>query len=203
MSTMRAITWAFELKECDPLQRLAAIYFACVCGANPLQNVVAAEVSISEFAEWAGCDNDIAEVALASLEDFEGIEAYREQDAGFEITLSFEPARTPVPVGKDQLLRRTPLWLYVIATDRAVKVGISRNPAQRFKGFKTSIPDGFTVRLLGKGEHHAVVQAEGRCHQALRDYRITGEWFSCPPGEALRFARAIMGELKIQEISSE
>lgn len=197
--TMQALTWAFSLTDCDPLQRLAALYFAQVCGSSSDATVIA-EISIAEFAAWAGIDSDLSEQALASLDDFDGVECCRVQSAGYEISLSLIGDRTPIRAPRDQLLRNEPYYLYVIATKAAVKVGITRNPKNRMKSFRTSIPDAFDIKLLGLGARSSVVTAESTCHQALNDYRITGEWFNCHPGEAVRVARRIMADLDIKEV---
>jgi hypothetical protein len=196
--TMQAMTWAMELRDCEPLQRLAAIYFASSAGTSS-ENSMMMKADIENFAIWAGIDVESAEAAIGSLEDYDGVQVYRLDPEHFEVTLTFgaevPPRREP---DVSERFMAKPFWLYVIATEAAVKVGITGDPEQRFRGLRTSIPDEFKVKLLAQGKRRDIMRAEAACHANLRGFRITGEWFRCSSVQAVTTAREILSSYGIE-----
>ena len=89
-----------------------------------------------------------------------------------------------------QALRIGPVdWLYsvyVIANDRAVKIGRARNVSGRLSSLQTGTPDHLS--LAGTFDRLTLDEAkavEKRAHDALSGKRIRGEWFDTDADEAL------------------
>jgi hypothetical protein len=66
------------------------------------------------------------------------------------------------------------------------KVGITSNPASRLKGLRTGHPYQLVIYELWDFEDRAfAVAAERMAHVALKDFRLSGEWFDIKPKDAV------------------
>lgn len=83
-------------------------------------------------------------------------------------------------------------YVYLLAKDlegerdAPVKIGVSRRPRARAASIATSCP--FPVSIYGTLTAPSLQEAmewERDLHQSLEEWRLTGEWFSLPPFEAL------------------
>lgn len=184
MTTLRLMTWAFDLRRTGPLEKLIAIYFASRAGfdASGRGEMV---IDIVELGEWCGCKKEEAYHTLRSLDKF-GVEIVEIEDLrklGVALMLNAkgEPQRIERPPG--------PLMLYVVETDRGIKIGITSDLATRLANFASSSPLDIRVLLKASGPRDAIGYVESGCHAELAPHRIRGEWFSCDAETALRVAR--------------
>jgi len=66
------------------------------------------------------------------------------------------------------------------------KVGISQNPAKRLKGLQTAYPYKLIIyELWDFSNRSEVLAGEELAHASLAEHRLSGEWFSIEPKEAL------------------
>lgn len=74
-------------------------------------------------------------------------------------------------------------YVYVFAQDdgRAVKVGIAFDPWRRLRQVQGGNPCAVKMHSQhGPMSREIAAQVEYRAHQLLSEYRLKGEWFSCP-----------------------
>lgn len=195
MSTMRALAWAFALKNIDPLEKLVAIYFAGNAGTGDEDDVSAMRIDVYEMSEWCGCHKEDADLALMALRahglQCEGLGPWL-YAAALGGNKPLTAPRTAIDSKADE-----PIYLYVISTKEAVKVGITGNPTARFKSLRTAMPNQFKVDLVANGPRRVIAGAEAQCHADLALHKITGEWFSCGSEVAVAVARAVLEEMGI------
>ncbi len=184
MSTLKLMTWAFALSGVEPLEKLIAVYFAANAAAADAGD---AEITIDvvELGTWCGCKKEEAYHTLLRLEKFgwrvDEIEPFRKLHISFELSSEGAPVRSEP--------NRGPLTLYVVATDQAVKIGITGDLPSRLKNFATSMPLAVRVCLKASGPRDAIAYVERGCHAELVPHRIRGEWFSCSVETATAVAR--------------
>lgn len=70
-------------------------------------------------------------------------------------------------------------FIYFIACQEFVKIGIAANVDDRLNQMQTGNP--YELRLLKVMESANAEQDEESIHCALERYRIRGEWFKLPP----------------------
>ena len=83
-------------------------------------------------------------------------------------------------------------FVYIIATTMgAYKIGVAKNPRDRYNCLKAGIPDPSEILLLiqCKGRKHAFAVERG-IHNQLSEYRTAGEWFRPP--------KAVLAELILE-----
>lgn len=67
------------------------------------------------------------------------------------------------------------------------KIGIAENPVKRAKSLQTGNPRPLTPKFTRAFESKREARiAELIAHQALKEFRVFGEWFSCDYETALR-----------------
>jgi hypothetical protein len=99
---------------------------------------------------------------------------------------------TPVLIGAATAIRshalrtRGPLWMYAIQAgeDGPIKLGVSKNPAQRLKTIQT----GHAAELRGLAAWRCLSEEERMVHDGYRHACIRGEWFH-PVPELLRYIK--------------
>lgn len=84
-------------------------------------------------------------------------------------------------------MRPDTLSIYVIRTDRAVKIGISIHVKQRLSNLQAANPhDILTLVFHAWGTPQLIRDAERLAHKKLAVHSIRNEWFSTTPEEATR-----------------
>jgi len=70
--------------------------------------------------------------------------------------------------------------------DHPVKIGIAKNPKSRLGQLQTGNPS--RLKILDTYEPKGVddCDVEKRMHKAIKEYRLTGEWFDGPAAMAIR-----------------
>ncbi len=66
--------------------------------------------------------------------------------------------------------------VYVIKQGKYCKIGVSKSPLGRMTHMQTSSP--VKLKMIYRG--HGGRKAEKAAHKALREYRVSGEWFLLP-----------------------
>ena len=100
--------------------------------------------------------------------------------------LRYEPAPAVVdnpwydslgPLSPDIQPEREAVYVYLMESRDAYKIGISRNVPQRMKDLNCGSSNRVELVALRRGGSNL----EARLHRRLADYRLNGEWFrACP-----------------------
>jgi hypothetical protein len=81
-----------------------------------------------------------------------------------------------------------PVHVYVIASSAGgVKIGIAENPHVRLRDLQVGSPHRLRLELSVAAPSREIARAaERRCHTALADHHMSGEWFEVEVEEARR-----------------
>lgn len=177
--SMREFIWALKLTNISPAAKLVAIYV----GDNYSQDG-SRRFSYGELAEFACVD--VAAIP-SILEEFEDKNIAFRHEA---LSVCFEfPLEKLDEVSQIVSLDRSRLYLYVMSCGDHVKIGITVNLRNRQASLQTQAPFPVLLEWSGSGEAHRVRRIERQIHDALKDTRITGEWFKISLEQAIEAAR--------------
>ncbi len=86
-------------------------------------------------------------------------------------------------------------YVYVFAAQMYVKIGMSKfDIYRRWHSIKTANPWLERPLYVSPPLMERVLHVEKECHEALRDFRVTGEWFDCPRELALEVVQEMVDE---------
>lgn len=88
----------------------------------------------------------------------------------------------------------TAKYVYVMLSENGpIKVGIAADPKARLASIQSASP--WKITLVHASEHKDAGIIERAVHLALRDRRLTGEWFSATADEAIEAIKRVTGEI--------
>lgn len=88
----------------------------------------------------------------------------------------------------------TPVFVYVIVSGEAVKIGFARDPGKRVKEIRTGAAEGASIFYQRKFTTERQARfVEKYAHRQLGLFRMSGEWFRCSPHKA----RSIVSRAKV------
>jgi hypothetical protein len=174
---MIPIVWALQLRNVSPTAKLVAIAAAdCPCSDGEKEGKAIA--SAEWLQDWSCTSDDEFELALSELDSI-GVKIWVEDGH-----LAFE---FPIQIYQHQSQKLAPISsIYVISGGGLTKVGISRNPENRFKNLQASNPHAaLTLDFHLEGDLHRIRKAEKQAHNTLVGYLVGNEWFSVTPEKAI------------------
>lgn len=138
-----------------------------------------------EMFEIAASDRLIHNQKLLAFKDIDAIE---DGTVGFKDFSVFAPARKP-----QQKYSKGGFVYVVKGSSDPVKIGYtSGDPAHRLRCLQTSHHEKLSV--VAAFRHPMAGQIEKSAHSLLSQFRLEGEWFSCPPSLAIDTIKSLINK---------
>lgn len=84
--------------------------------------------------------------------------------------------------------------VYVIASERGCKVGISSKPKRRLSSLQGATPDKLRLHFEGLPTTRSALAVEQEALALLKPWRVVGEWHSCKPEFATIIVKALASD---------
>jgi hypothetical protein len=183
--TIKATAWASRLRNISPLAKLVAIAIS----DNYSETAPGAEIKVTYLSEFCNVEDADARAALVELGEWTDL-VYRYEEDGLVWV------KLPITEDKNLSSRQKPnqshCYIYVIAAASRTKIGISRSASVRMEYLQVWAPETLRLAWTGSGPRHLIREIESACHKELAAQRLTGEWFSVSPDEAIALVKRVM-----------
>ncbi len=175
---MTASAWAYDLRGITPLAKLLAIAIA-----NDFREEGAQDVSLDYLLRFTDAELAAINDAFWELRQI-GVTCELDDDSVI-VDLPLPPRSGPILSGP-----QPKLWIYVVVTPAATKVGITRDLEQRFRSLQWGIPERLRLEWSASGPRGPICMIETAVHDFLSDHQISGEWFNVSPRTAIEAIKA-------------
>lgn len=94
-------------------------------------------------------------------------------------------------------------FVYIIASEDLVKIGVSENPEARVRAMQISNAQALRVKFAHKAERKAAFAIERAAHTALAHCSTSGEWFRCEVDVARMVVEGIISGMVAAQNSAQ
>lgn len=175
-----AASWAFE-QDLPCAHKFVLVALGDSCGAEnscwPSQKTLAFKTGLSRSR---------VNVILGELEE-QGYLTFelRKRPDGSDTSCKYTLNVPDTPASMKDVRNTVMGDVYVVFSENLTKVGISRQSERRIKGLVSAIGRDVTVKQTWTLPMPQVRLVEKAAHEALAEFRTSGEWFTCSPEQAV------------------